>query len=182
MSENRNDNRISLLESNSEDIRSGKIKIEKPAKRVDAAKERKKKKRTVYIIAVLAVSILLACMIIPSMLFTINEMLVYELTINETDISDHDDGVYTAAYTSSHMSATVSVTIMSGRMTAITLDDFTGIDVSRANEIFERVIYYQMLNIPSEDSADVFSQSTDYIVLKAIEYAISGSTDGGLLI
>ncbi len=182
MTDNRNNRPISLLDSNSEDIRTGKVKIEKPAKRRNTQQEQKKKKRTIYIVAVLAVSILLACVIIPSMLLTINEMLVYELRVEETDITDFADSVYSGYYESSHLSATVSVTVTSGKMTTIVLDDFTGIDVERANDIFARVIYYQMLNIPSEDSADVFSQPTDYIVLKAIEKALTGELDGGLLV
>lgn len=181
MSEGSNEQRsISLLESNSEDIRSGKIEHKKS--RSAGCVTPKKKKRTIYIMAVLAVSILLACVLIPSVIYTINEMLVYELSINETDITDYEDGIYTGTYTSAHMSATVSVTVVSGKMTAISLDSFTGIDTSRANEIFARVVYYQMLNIPSADSADVFSEATDYIVLKAIETALSGSSGSGLLV
>jgi len=184
MSDNNQKQPISLLESNSEDIRSGKIKVDKNIKTKSAKQKNssKKKKRMIYFVAVVAVSILLACMLIPSMIFTINEMLVYELKINETDITYHEDGIYTATYESSHMSATVSVSIISGKMTAISLDAFNGIDPARANEIFECVIYYQMLNIPSEDKADVFSQPTDYIVLKAVESAISGEATGGIFI
>jgi len=170
----------SLLDSNSEDIRSGRIKVAKkqPVRQASRAKDQKKKKRTIYILAVVAVSILLACILIPSMLLTINEMLVYELKIEETDITYHEDGIYRARYESSHMSAVVSVNIVSGKMISISLEDFTGIDPARAKEVFECVIFYQMLNIPSEDPAEVFSQTTDFVVLKAIEAALNSEPTG----
>lgn len=179
MSENKNNEAkkgMSILDSTSEDIRSGKIKVDKKHEKKKTEDKEKKKRRLIYIVSVVAVSILLSCIILPRMLFAVNEMLVHELRIDETDITDFQDGVYTAKYINSHMSATVSVTIISGKMTSISLDDFTGIDPARANEIFERVIYYQMLNIPPEDTADVLTQTTDYIVLKAIECALTGGT------
>lgn len=167
--------KYSLLDSNSEDIRRGTVRVEKkplPSRE----KEKKKNRRLIYILSVVGVSIILACVILPSMLFAVNEMLVFELKINETDITYHEDGVYSATYKNAHMSATVSVTIISGRMYSISLDSYTGIDPARADEVFERVIYYQMLNIPSEDSAEIFSEVTDYIVLEAISLAISGES------
>lgn len=165
---------MSILDSTSEDIRSGKIKVDKKPEKKKIENKDKKKRRLIYIVSVIAVSILLSCVILPRMLYAVNEMLVHELRIEETDITDFQDGVYTAKYVNSHMSATVSVTIISGKMTSITLDEFAGIDPSRANEIFERVIYYQMLNIPPEDTAEILTQTTDYIVLKAIECALTG--------
>lgn len=179
MSESKNNDKktgISILDSTSEDIRSGRVKINKQSGKNSAEKASQKKRRTIYIVSVIAVSILLACVILPRMLFAVNEMLVHELRIEETDITDYQDGVYTAKYVNSHMSATVSVTVVSGKMTSITLDDFTGIDPARANIVLEKVIYYQMLNIPPEDTAEILTQTTDYIVLKAIEMALTGGT------
>lgn len=167
---------ISILDSTSEDIRSGKVRINKKSDKNSTEKKNRKKRRTIYIVSVIAVSILLSCIILPRMLFAVNEMLVHELRIEETDITDFQDGVYTAGYVNSHMSAAVSVTIVSGKMTSITLDDFTGIDPARAHVVFERVIYYQMLNIPPEDTAEILTQTTDYIVLKAIECALTNGT------
>lgn len=179
MSESKNNEKktgISILDSTAEDIRSGKVKVNKQSGRNSAEKANRRKRRTIYIVSVVAVSILLACVILPRMLFAVNEMLVHELRIEETDITDYQDGVYTAQYTNAHMSATVSVTIISGKMNSITLDDFTGIDPARANVIFERVIYYQMLNIPPEDTAEILTQTTDFIILKAIETALASGT------
>lgn len=168
-----NEKRYSLLESNSDDIREGRVKPAKPKTAVKKTDSDKKKKFRIYIIAVVAVSVLLACMIIPRMLYSINESLLYELTINETNLADFTDGEYSGGFQSSHMSAVVTVTVVSGRIEGAALEAYSGISPTRAKEVFERVIYYQMLNIPEGDSAGIPSQPTDFVVLKAIEAALS---------
>ncbi len=178
MQEN-NNKKFSLLDSNSDDIRAGKFKPEKPRKAVKYSDREKKRSRRIYLIAVVAVSIILACVILPGMLYAVSESLLYELNFNETDISDFSDAAYSGAYTSDHMSASVTVSVVSGRITGISLDSYTGISPSRAREVFERVVYYQMLNIPEGDSAEIPSEPTDFIVLKAIESALSSQKYSG---
>jgi len=156
----------SLLRTNSERMRQEGVPAKAPSQ------NRKQQNSRIYFWCVLGISVLLSVFILIRMNLTVNEQLSLQLTVNETDISAVADGTYSGEYTSSHMSAKVSVDIASGRMMDIRLDSFTGIDNVRAEEVFDRVLYYQMLNVPEDD---IGSQPTDKIVLKAVEKALVGA-------
>ena len=153
-----------LLEGNSEQLRREGAVPQKAEPSGDA-----RRRQNIYIWCVVGVSVVLAVFILLRMHMSFSEQLTLELVVNETDITYVDDGIYTASYESSHMSATVSVSIASGRIIDIELDSFTGIDNARAEVVFDSVIFYQMLNVPDED---IGTQPTDMIVLKAIENAL----------
>ncbi len=164
----------SILTTNSEELRpAGQVQAQK-VRSVSASGEgeRRKKQRSIYLICILAVSLILAGLLIFKASLTVNEQLTLQLTVNETDISDTPDAVYSGIYKSSHLSAAVNVAIEGGLMTDISLERYTGIDPVRANEVIDSVLIYQMLNVPDDD---IGTQFTDKIVLKAIENALSGS-------
>lgn len=129
----------------------------------------KKHRKLTYILFVLAASLILSAFMIPRMIININESLVMGLTINDVDLSEHEDAVYRGTYTSSHMSCTAEVTVISGQITDIALSDCSGISMTRAQQITQKIITYQLLNIPE---ASVGTEVTDKIVLKAVEYAL----------
>ena len=136
-----------------------------------ARREEKRKNRVlIYIGVVLGISLLIAAFAIPRAIMAINENLVLELEVDEYDISSVPDGEYFGNYESTHLAATVSVTISGGRMTDFELLDYYGIDAKRAQTVFEAVKEYQMLNVPDEN---IGSEPTDKIVLKAISSALS---------
>lgn len=161
--------RTGLLDGNSEDILSGKIQITTDS---EAEVKRDKKRRRIYFLCVVAVSIIAAAFICTSMFMNVTEQLVLDLTVEETDLSDVSDGVYTASYSTAHMSAMVNVSILSGKMVDFELVSCTNIDRDRAQTVFNAVKKYQMLNVPDDD---IGTQPTDKIVLKAIEAALSGA-------
>lgn len=156
--------KYALLESNSEDIKSAPV-----AARQRPVLDPQKTKR-IYIAAVVAVSVLLSIFICARLFKGISEQLVYELRIEETDLTGYEDGVYEGSYVSSHMAATVEVTIIDEKITSIVLTEYSSIDPARASEVFSAVIKYQMLNTPDED---IGTQVTDIIVLKAIENSVA---------
>lgn len=102
---------------------------------------------------------------------TVNERLVLDLTVYETDITDFQDGVYSGKYESSHLSASVDVTVVSGLIVSVEITDYTGIDIQRAAKVTDCVVIYQMLNVPDDN---IGTEPTDIIVLKSVEYALSG--------
>ncbi|MBQ9994183.1 MAG: hypothetical protein IJP17_05670 [Clostridia bacterium] len=171
--EEQKDTGYSLLDTNSEELYDGKkvIKAKKEKKSL-SDEETKKRNSRIYILSIVAISVLLAVFVISRMVMTINENLVFELSINETDITSFSDAVYSADYETAHMSASVDVTVIDGKMTEIVLTDYTGIDPERAQVVIDSVIEYQMLNTPDDD---IGTQTTDIIVLKAIEETLQGA-------
>lgn len=164
-----------MLSTNSERLRisGGADELyEDHGRRRERALERADRKRRVYIWCVIAVSVILSAFLLTKMYMNISEQLVLGLQVSEVDISKVSDGVYTDSYESSHLSATVDVTIVSGRIADVELTAFTGIDNARAEFVCDRVVFYQLLNVPDDD---VGTQPTDKIVLKAIENALVSS-------
>lgn len=155
--------RYSLLESNSETAPK-QTKKEAPQKNNSAGSKK------LYIIVVLAVSVLLSVFICAKLFKGFSEQLVYELKIEETDLTGYEDGIYEGTYVSSHMAAVVQVTIIEEKITDIVLIQYSNIDPARASEVFDAVIKYQMLNTPDDD---IGTQITDIIVLKAIENSVA---------
>ena len=165
-------NGVGRLDTNSEKLRAeGRLPEKKPR---ETGGNKKVSGKAIYIGCIITLSVILAAVLAVKGFMTISEQLLFELPINETDITNAEDAVYSATYESSHMSATVSVSILSGEMVGITLDAYTGIDASRAQTVFDSVMYYQMLNVPDED---VGATPTDIILLKAIEKTLSGAVE-----
>lgn len=143
----------------------------KTQSRSAAKREEQKKQRVViYIAAIVVISILIAAIIIPKAILSVNEGLVLELNVYETDITSAQDGEYYGEYTSSHLYAAVGVTIADGEIESVALYDYYGIDIDRVQTVFDAVIEYQMLNVPDDN---IGTQPTDKIVLKAMEKALA---------
>ncbi|MDR1003034.1 MAG: hypothetical protein LBL82_07195 [Oscillospiraceae bacterium] len=136
----------------------------------DIKKGRKKmSKKTKYFLIVFAISIVLSIFAIPKIIISLNQGLVEsELVINEVDTTNIPDGTYSASFSAEQMGATVNVTLYLGRITAIEFTDCKGIDLTRANEIIDDVIEYQMLNSPQFPNYTY----SDKILLKTIEAAL----------
>ena len=167
----------SILESNSEELRRSPEKAVLRDKNDITDEERKKraqKNGRLYIWCVIGISLALAAFIIMRGIITINERLTSELVIYDTDISGVADGTYDGEFTSAHMSAQVSVEIASGKMTAIQLDSYTGIDARRAREVFDIIIRYQTL-VPPDNS--IGGEHTDKIIQRAVMEALSQAVD-----
>lgn len=129
-----------------------------------------KKKRIRKIAVIIIVSIAAAMLIIPNMIYRINEKLVEQETIVEDlDISYISEKTLSGSYQSGHMSAGVEVTIVNGQYVDITLTDYAGINPSRARKVINAIMEYQTLTPEFED---IGTQYTDIIVQKAIYYAI----------
>lgn len=163
-------NSPSLFECNSEDVRSGRIELEKQDKQKKAPAG-KTSGKTIYIVVVLAVSLLLALLLSIRAISCANEGLVLELSVDDVSPAGLSDGVYTADYTSSHLYAKVSVSVSEGYIVDISLDSFRGIDTARAQMVFDAVIAAQS---PAAHSGDVGTEPTDVILLKAVQAAIEG--------
>lgn len=130
----------------------------------------KKKQRTRYFLILLAISAVLAVILIPKLVILMNRQLAQtEITVGEVDITYTPDGTYYARFESAQMSATVGVTVENARIKAIVLSDSAGIEPSRLKKLTDDVIKYQMLNSPEFPD---YSYS-DKIILKAIEKALT---------
>lgn len=128
------------------------------------------KKRIKKAALIIIVSIAAALLIIPNMVYRINEGLVeQETVIEDLDISYISDKTLSGSYQSGHMSADVEVVIVNGQYADITLTNYSGINPSRANEVINSIIEYQTL---TPEYKDIGTQYTDIIVQKAIYYAI----------
>lgn len=129
-----------------------------------------KKKRITKIVVILLISVAAALLIIPNMVYRINEKLVEQETVMEDlDISYITEKTLTGSYQSGHMSADVEVTIVNGQYADITLTDYAGINPSRAQKVIDAILEYQTL-LPEE--GDIGTQYTDIIIQKAIYYAV----------
>ncbi len=129
-----------------------------------------KKKKLVTIAVIAVVSILAAALLIPNIIYRMNEGLVeQEIIVEDIDISILSDDTYTGSYQSGHMSADVEVTIENGQYTSIILTKYSGINPSRAHKVIDSIIKYQTI---TPDNGDIGTQFTDKIVQKAIYYAI----------
>lgn len=127
------------------------------------------KKIRKYLIIVL-ISAVAAALIIPKMIYRINEGLVeQDAVVEDLDVSGFSEKTFTGSYASGHMYANVEVTIVNGQYTDITLTGYSGINPSRADKVIMSIIRNQTL---TPDEGDIGEQFTDIIVQKAIYYAI----------
>ena len=145
--------------------------------RKKAAAKKNKKSRT-YIVTCLLIAVAIA---IPAAVFTINYIQIRadrylvenELVVNEVDTTYIDDGEYFASYHTGKMSATVGVTLEDGKMTRIAIYDYENITIDSAEQMFQDVIKYQMLNTPD------FVERTysEKVLLKAVETALTNRSE-----
>ena len=111
-----------------------------------------------------------AALIIPKMIYRINEGLVEsEAAVEDIDVSGFAEKTFTGSYASGHMYANVEVTIVNGQYTEIILTGYSGINPTRANKVIESIIRNQTI---TPDEEDIGQQFTDIMVQKAIYYAI----------
>jgi len=125
------------------------------------------------VLTILIVSVILSLLIIPRMVSAINEGLLAEILIFETDISEKPDGEYLGSYATSGYAASVSVTVYSGRIGQIEIISLAKLNPTRMSQIAEKVVRYQMLTF-EEPGWD--EQPADRVFLKAIENALTGSS------
>ena len=128
------------------------------------------KKKVRKILVILMISVAAAALIIPKMIYRINEGLVeQDAIVEDLDVSGFSEKTFTGSYSSGHMYANVEVTVVNGQYTDIKLTGYSGINPARGEEVIESIIRHQTL-IP--DEGDIGEQYTDIIVQKAIYYAI----------
>ena len=142
---------------------SGLKKKKQQKKTIDKKKVRKA-------IIILSISIAVAALIIPKMIYRINEGLVeQDAVVEDVDVSGFSEKTFTGSYSSGHMYAGVEVTVVNGQFTGINLTDYSGINPSRAEKVIQSIIRNQTI---TPDEGDIGEQFTDIIVQKAIYYAI----------
>ena len=135
------------------------------------------KKKIRKIIVILLVSFAAAALLIPNMIYRINEGLVeQDATVEDIDVSGFSEKTFTGSYSSGHMYANVEVTVVNGQYTEINLTGYSGINPTRANKVIESVIRNQTL---TPDEGDIGEQFTDIIIQKAIYYAIRYNYSAG---
>lgn len=156
----------SIFDYNSDDIRSGSVAAPEQQHR-----ERSKYGRLIYILVIAGISVLLSVFLISNIVKRVNSGLIMEIQVGDISVVNLEDGQYTGSYSSADMGASVTLDVVSGYIMDISLNSFTGIDVSRAETVFAGVISAQSLDTGDED---IGSTATDKILLKAIENAING--------
>lgn len=128
------------------------------------------KKRIRKIVLIVIISVAAALLIIPNMVYRMNEKLVeQETVVEDLDIGYISEKTLVGSYQSGHMSADVEVTIVNGQYVDITLTDYAGINPSRAQKVIDAILEYQTL-MPESD--DIGTQYTDIIIQKAVYYAV----------
>ena len=125
-----------------------------------------------YILFILLVSVILSALIIPRMIISINEGLLADITLFETDISELPNGVYRGSYDTSGYSASVDVTVISGGIAGIDVVSLSRLSPARASLVAGKVVKYQMINF---DEPGWIPEPSDRVLLKAIQRALSGS-------
>lgn len=129
-----------------------------------------KKKRIKKAAILFIVSVAAALLIIPHMVYRINEKLVeQETVVEDPDISFISEKTLSGSYRSGQMYASVDVTVINGQYSDIELTDHSGINPSRAREVIDAILEYQTL---TPQQGDIGTQYTDIIVQKAIYYAV----------
>ncbi|MBQ9902844.1 MAG: hypothetical protein IJM51_10750 [Clostridia bacterium] len=128
------------------------------------------KKKFRNIVMILLISVFASALIIPKMIYRINEGLVeQDAIVEDLDVSGFSEKTFTGSYSSGHMYANVEVTVVNGQYTDIILTGYSGINPARAQRVIDSIIRNQTL-LP--DEGDIGEQFTDIIVQKAIYYAI----------
>ena len=153
-----------MFEYTSEDVRSGKVEISS-----GQPEKQRKINPWLYMFLVVIASVGLAVLFITSAIDRVNEGLVMELQVGEITPWVLDDGQYSGTYSSNDLGAAVTVTIQSGYITNITLDGFKGIDTARAQLVFDAIIRAQSLDTYDGDAG---TEPTDIILMLAVENAI----------
>lgn len=129
----------------------------------------KQKKLKKILIAVL-VSVVLSALLIPNMIYRMNEKLVeQDMIVEDIDVSFISEKTFNGSYSTAHMSAAVEVTVVNGQYTDITLTGYSGINPSRAQYVADAIVRYQTL---TPEDGDIGTQFTDKIVQKAVYYAV----------
>lgn len=168
---NNNDRPNSILDTNSEELRQQREETGRAEKvREWADRKTTKKKNGLNFWFIVIASVVLAAIILLKGITTINQQLAFELAVGEVDITGVSDGVYSGTYDSGQLAATVDVAIQSGSIHAIRLSSFTGIDKARANEVFEKIVAAQKIDIKDDD---VGTQYTDKVVQCAVYNALA---------
>lgn len=125
---------------------------------------------------ILLISVAASALLIPNMIYRMNEKLVeQEMIVEDVDISGIAEKTFTGSYMSGQMSADVEVTVINGQYTEIRLTDYAGINPTRARKVADAIVQYQTIT-PNE--GDIGTQYTDKIVQKAVYYAIRYSLSG----
>lgn len=129
-----------------------------------------KQKKIKKIVIVVLISVVLSALLIPNMIYRMNEKLVeQDMIVEDIDVSYITEKTLTGSYSTAHMSAAVEVTVINGQYTEITLTDFSGINPSRAQYVADAIVKYQTL---TPEDGDIGTQFTDKIVQKAVYYAV----------
>lgn len=173
MSDN-NERANSILDTNSDELRQQHEETSR-AERVREWADRKaskNKKSGLNFWFIVIASVVLAAIILLKGITTINQQLAFELAVGEVDIIGVSDGVYSGTYDSGQLAATVDVAIQSGGIHAIRLSSFTGIDKERANEVFEKIVAAQKINVKD---GDVGTQYTDKVIQCAVYNALASA-------
>ncbi len=135
------------------------------------------KRKIRKIVIILLISVAAAALIIPNMVYRINEGLVeQDATVEDIDVSGFSEKTFTGSYASGHMYANVEVTVVNGQYTEINLTQYSGINPARAHKVIDSIIRHQTL---TPDEGDIGQQFTDIMVQKAIYYAIRYNYSAG---
>lgn len=125
---------------------------------------------------ILLVSVAAAALLIPGMIYRMNQKLVeQDLIVEDLDVSGVADKTFTGSYMSGQMSADVEVTIVNGQYTEVLVTKTSGINPARARKVADAIVQYQTL---TPTVGDIGTQYTDKIVQKAVYYAIRYSMSG----
>jgi len=111
------------------------------------------------------------------MVISINEGLLADIPIFETDISEKPDGVYSGSYSTSGYSAAVNVTISSGYILDVEIAALERLSPTRAAMVKDMVVKYQMLNFEDPGWSP---QPSDRVLLKAVERALTNSATAAM--
>lgn len=135
------------------------------------------KRKIRKLVIILLISVAAAALIIPNMVYRINEGLVeQDATVEDIDVSGFSEKTFTGSYASGHMYANVEVTVVNGQYTEINLTAYSGINPARAHKVIDSIIRHQTL---TPDEGDIGQQFTDIMVQKAIYYAIRYNYSAG---
>ena len=127
-------------------------------------------RRWKWILMIVAVSVVLSLLIIPKMIYRINEGLVeQEAVVEDLDVSGFAEKTFAGSYSSGHMFVSVEVTVENGQYTDIQMTGYSGINPTRAGKVIQAILRYQTL---TPEEGDIGQQFTDIMVQKAIYYAI----------
>ncbi|MCL1809131.1 MAG: FMN-binding protein [Clostridiales bacterium] len=100
------------------------------------------------------------------------------LQVSTPDIGELHDGVYKGAYDGRLVSAKVTVTIIDGLITSITIDEHKNGRGTPAEIIIDNVISAQSLEVDTITGATQSSK----VILKAIEEALGGEGGGEFVV